>query len=353
MYIIIAILAFGILIGIHEFGHFIVAKAFRVRVNEFSIGMGPALLKKQGKETLYSLRLLPIGGYCAMEGEDESSADPRAFTSQPIPKRLAVLAAGPVMNFAAGFLVIVIMFAGAAGFGSNVIAELADGFPNAGEDGLMPGDRIVSLNGERVWYSTDFSSFMNLDGDGFVDLALIRDGRRVEYSRFPLAPREYANPDGTVSVRYGLSFQVLPASPLTNFKYSCYQAYNFVRLIRISLADLIRGAVGIKDLSGPVGIVSTINDVAKEAPTRAAAFQNVAYLCAFVAVNLAVMNLLPIPALDGGRIFLMLVTGVIQLFSRKRVDPKYEGYIHTAGLVLLLGLMAFVMVNDVLKVIHG
>jgi len=350
MYIVIAILMFGILVAVHELGHFLVAKACHVKVNEFSIGMGPALLKKQGKETLYCLRLLPVGGFCAMEGEDEASEDPRAFTSQSVWKKFLILVAGAGMNFLAGFLVVLILFSSAVGFGGSTIADFADGFPLEGADGLMVGDRIVSIDGHRVYYTDDFSTYMSRTGDT-ADLVIERDGVRMRLDNFPLVRRTYMI-DGQEQLKYGITFNLIQGNAWERFKYSCYTAYDFVRLVWMGLSDLITGAVGLKDLSGPVGIVSAINEVGSGAATTAAGLTNVAYLAAFIAVNLAVMNLLPIPALDGGRIFFLLITWVVEKIIRRKVNPKYEGYIHGAGLVVLLGLMAVVMVSDILKLVR-
>lgn len=351
MYIIIAILAFGFLIAIHELGHFMAAKAFNVKVVEFSMGMGPRLLKKQGKETLYSLRALPIGGSCLMEGEDEETPDPRSFTAQARWKRFIILVAGSFMNFLAGALVVLILVSQAASFSGNTLMGLADGFPRKGEDGLMVGDQIVSINGERIYYLNDFVMFMSLAGDKPVDLVVLRNGEKIIYGNFPLQKRLY--PGETVP-RYGVSFNKIDASFGEKLKYAGYTTMNFMRMTRVSLSMLFSGAAGLQDLSGPVGIVSAINQVGQDTTaTTGEKLMNVANFCAFIAVTLAVMNLLPIPALDGGRIFFMIVTYLIEKIIRRHINPKYEGYIHTAGFVLLLGLMAVVMVNDVVKLFHG
>ena len=353
MYIILAIIVFGVLIATHELGHFLAAKACGVRVNEYAIGMGPAIFKKQRGETLYSLRCLPFGGYCAMEGEDGDSDDPRSFQVQAVWKRLIILFAGAAMNFLTGLIIAIILFSGASAFVTPEIVELADGFPDDGERGLMVGDTIRSINGERVWYSSDFTLLMGRTGDRPVDMIVIRDGERVRLDDYDLRAREYADSDGNVTVRYGVSFKVIKAGILERLRYSVYTACNFVRLVRFSLADLVHGAVGFKDISGPVGIVSVINDMGHSSLSVSAALSNIAFLCAFIAVNLAVMNLLPIPALDGGRIFLLVITWIIEKIIRRKIDPKYEGYIHAAGLVLLVGLMVVIMFSDVVKLFHG
>ena len=349
MYILIAIVAFGVLIAIHEFGHFIVAKACGVKVNEFSIGMGPALLKKQGEETLYSWRLLPIGGFCAMEGEDEDTGDERAFTRQSAWKRILILIAGAGMNFLLGFLIVVVLYAGVDYLPTNHVVETADGFLYA-ENGIRAGDRIVSIDGHRIFTSQDFSTYMSRAGAA-VDMVVERDGEKVALRDYGLKPAEY---DGVL--RYGLTFANEEATAWGRLKYSGYVSCNFVRLVWMGLSDLVTGAVGIREMSGVVGIVDVINDVGREveAETRSvrAAVEEILYLVAFIAVNLAVMNLLPIPALDGGRIFFIFINLIAERVFHKKLDPKYEGYVHAAGMVVLLGLMAVIMVSDILKIIR-
>lgn len=351
MYILLAILAFGILIAIHEGGHFAAAKLLGVKVNEFAIGMGPALLKKQWGETLYSLRLLPVGGFCAMEGEDEESPDPRAFTSAARWKRVIILCAGAFMNFVFGLIIVLVLASQATAFVVPVVESVADGFLYGGEEGIMPGDEIYSINGHRVYYSQDFSTFMNLSG-GTVDMEIIRNGEKMMLDNYALKPAVYVD-NGVESVRYGINLTLIEANTWEKLKYGCYEAYNFGRLVFVSLAQLFSGEAGIKDMSGVVGIVDTINDVGEQSATVAIALENIAYLVAFIAVNLAVMNMLPIPALDGGRVFALILTWGIESITHKKLDPKYEGYVHAAGLVLLMGLMAVVLVVDVMRIVRG
>ncbi len=351
MYIVLAILIFGILIATHELGHFLTAKACGVQVNEFAVGLGPAILKKKRGETQYSLRILPLGGFCAMEGEDSVSENPRAFTSQPVWKRFLILVSGAAMNFLTGLLVVLLLFSRSEYFVGSTVTDLAEGFRYGGEQGLMVGDEIVRIDGHAVWYVDDFQTYMSRS-DGTVDMTVLRGGRRVELKDYPLQMEEF-DVDGETVTRYGITFNIIRANLWEKFKYGCYTAYDFVRLVYMSLGDLLRGAVGVNELSGVVGIVDTISQVGQQSATRSAALLNIAYLAAFIAVNLAVMNLLPIPALDGGRIFFLLVTWVLEKILGRKIDPKYEGYIHAAGLVLLLLLMAYVMFNDIVRIVHG
>lgn len=353
LYIIIAIFIFGFLIAIHELGHFTAAKLLGVKVNEFAVGMGPKLLKKQGKETLYTLRLLPIGGFCAMEGEDEAVSDPRAFTSVPRWRRLIILAAGSFMNLLAGFIVIVVLTLSIQGFVGTTLTGLADGFPLEGENGLMVGDTILSVNGERLYYSDDFLTFMELSGGAPVDLVVRRGGAKITLNDFPLTKREYTDENGAARERYGVTFNELAPTLGEKMKYASYTTVNNVRLIRVSLAMLFSGQAGVGDLSGPVGIVSMMSEYGTSAATISLGLRRVFTLGAFIAINLAVMNMLPIPALDGGRILFMLLTALIEKIIRRRVNPKYEGYIHAGAMILLLGLMALVLINDVVRIAGG
>lgn len=352
MVIIIAILAFGVLIAVHELGHFFAAKAFGVKVEEFALGMGPQILKKQGKETLYSLRLLPLGGFCAMEGEDEESASPRAFSSQKAWKRAIILCAGAFMNFVAGFI-LVLCIAPAANFTEPVIDSFMEGCPYVGEEALLEGDRIHSIDGHRTYFTSNVSEYMLRSGSDTHDIVLYREGRRVVLEDFYMPLVEYAQADGSTQMKYGLYFAPREYGLWANVKYAWFGSLDFVRAVWDSLGMLISGGVGLRDMSGPVGIVGFVNDVAAEAEsTREAAF-DICYIFALIAVNLAVMNMLPIPALDGGRVFFLIVTWIIEKITRRRLDPKYEGYVHTAGFMLLMGLMVFVMFSDVLKEFFG
>ena len=351
MYIIIAIIIFGILIAIHEFGHFTAAKLCGVKVEEFAIGMGPALFKKQKGETVYALRILPIGGFCAMAGEDEESDDPRAFTNQGFWKKFVILCAGSFMNLVLGIVLILIMYAGAQAFVTPTIDHFMDGCPYEGADAMQPGDTFYSIDGQRIYLVSDVSSFL-IRGDGVYDIVMLRDGEKVELKDFALTTKTYAE-YADEGPKYGFVFGYTEATFGAKLEYTWNTTLEFSRLVWLGLGDLINGKVGLKDMSGPVGIVDMMNEVGQQAESAKAAADNLLYISAFIAVNLAIMNMLPIPALDGGRVFLMIVTVIIEAVSRKKLDPKYEGYIHLGGMVLLLGLMALVMYNDIAKLITG
>lgn len=349
VYILAAILIFGILIAVHELGHFLSAKACGVRVNEFSIGMGPAIFHKKKGETEYSLRILPIGGYCAMEGEEEDSEDPHALNNQGFWKKVLIFSAGAIMNFIAGFLIIMILYSSAGAFRLPVVSGFAPEFTAEGETGLQEGDRILSIDGERIYVYSDIPLFLGRGDDNTYELRILRDGEKINLT-LTLPYQEYTGTEGETYQGYGLYFGVLEeGTPLAKLKYSWLNAVDFVRIVRYSLVELVTGGASVKDLSGPVGIVSTITQVGEDASSWRDALDNILYFAALIAVNLAVMNLLPLPALDGGKIFFLVVNTLSQHLLHRQIPAKYENYIHAAGFALLMVLMLFVTFNDVVK----
>lgn len=345
MYIIIAIILFGVLIAVHEFGHFITAKLCGVKVLEFAIGMGPLLWSKQGKETLYSLRLLPIGGYCAMEGEDNESDDPRAFSAQGPIKKSVILVAGAAMNFLFGLILLFVVFLYSPPQ-TTEITDFMEGCPYESADAFHVGDEFYKIDGRRIYVTSDVSACL---ANGEVhDITVRRDNKLVTIHDYRIVLREYEEADG---LRYGFYFEASADSLLDKIRYTWNYAMNFTRMVWGSLVDLVSGVYGVNDLSGVVGIVDVMNDVGQSSPTFFVAVLNLLYFAAFIAVNLAVMNLLPIPALDGGRIFFLILLWPVEKLLGHKIDPKYEGYIHSIGLALLMVLMVFVMFNDVLRIV--
>lgn len=350
VYILAAILIFGVLIAVHELGHFLAAKACGVLVHEFAIGMGPAIWKKTKGETTYALRVLPIGGFCAMEGEEEDSDNPRALNNQGFFQKLLIYAAGAVMNFIAGFLIVVVLFAGAEAFYTAEVTAIADGSSLAQPGGMQVGDMILSIDGEKVYNQGNVTLLLSLNTDGTYDFVVRRNGEKVKISDFPMERKEFPDGNGGTYVGFGFTMGgIEKANFFTRLRYSWNSTMDFVRTVRLSLEMIFTGQAGIKDLSGPVGIVNTITEVGQQSATVRDAVDNIAYLAALIAVNLAVMNLLPLPALDGGKIF-FLVLNQISLFAfRKQIPAKFENYIHVAGFILLMLLMAVVMFQDVWK----
>lgn len=286
-----------------------------------------------------------------MAGEDEESDDPRAFTNQGFWKKFVILCAGSFMNLVLGIVLILIMYAGAQAFVTPTIDHFMDGCPYEGTEAMQAGDTFYSIDGQRIYLVSDVSSFL-MRGDGVYDIVMLRDGEKVELKDFALTTKTYAE-YANEGPKYGFVFGYTEATFGTKLEYTWNTTLEFSRLVWLGLGDLINGKVGLKDMSGPVGIVDMMNEVGQQAESAKAAADNLLYISAFIAVNLAIMNMLPIPALDGGRVFLMIVTVIIEAVSRKKLDPKYEGYIHLGGMVLLLGLMALVMYNDIAKLITG
>ena len=352
LYVLIAVLFFGILVIVHELGHFAAAKACNIRVEEFSVGMGPAIFKKQKGETLYAVRAVPFGGYCAMTGEDGESDDPRAFGNQSPWKRLLVLCAGSFMNFVMGYLLVWVFFIGAKAFAAPIIESFMDGCPYIASEnapGFAVGDRILSIDGHRIYMYSDVSDFL-AKGNGDFNIVLKRGNEKVRLENYHMVPVEY---EGQEKKMYGFNFGYEEATFKTKLRHSWDMTMEFGRWVWMGLDSLFSGEANVSDLSGPVGIVDLMAETGEQAESVSDALFSMVYLGAFIAVNLAMMNMLPIPALDGGRVFLLIVSCVIEKITGRKLDPKYEGYIHGAGMVLLLALMAFIMFNDIVRIITG
>jgi len=348
MSVLFAILLFSVLIFVHELGHFAAAKLSGVQVNEFSMFMGPALWKKQVGETIYAIRLVPIGGYCAMEGEDGGSDNPRSFDKAAWWKRLIILIAGAAMNFIIGVALMVIVYLPAKQVVVPVVSSFTDYCTMDGENGLQPGDRILEVDGEKIYVQSDFSLILNLNPGDVHDLVVERNGEKVVLNDFMMEKHEVVAEDGTVSYMYGMNFTIENLDLAGKLHYAWNQSLDTVRLVRLSLQMIFSGQAGLNDVSGPVGIVQQMSTVAEASATKQAALLNMLYFGAFIGINLAVMNLLPIPALDGGRVVGLLITTAVEAVTKKKIDPKYEGYLHGAGMILLLGLMAVIMFKDIL-----
>ena len=351
MSVIFAIILFSFLIFIHELGHFATAKAFGVQVNEFSLFMGPAIWKKQRGETLYSIRCIPIGGYCAMEGEDGDSENPRAFSNAAWWKRLIILVAGAAMNFVTGVAMIGVFLAPNESYILPQVSLVEENC--AFSSYIQPGDTIVALDGEKIYVNSDFSLMMSLNPGDIHDLTIRRDGKLLEYKNVNMEMREFPDENGIPVLRYGFSFSLAESTPGLWAKTTWKTSMDTVRMVRLSLQMLFTGRAGLQDVTGPVGIVQQMSNVAEASGSAWYAFLNLLYFGGFIAINLAVMNLLPIPALDGGRVVGLLLTAAVEGVTRKKVNPKVEGYIHGAGMLLLLALMAVIMFKDIFFIVKG
>ncbi len=344
--ILVALLVFGVIIAVHEFGHFAVAKLCGIRVNKFAIGMGPVLLKKQGKETEYSLRLLPVGGFCAMEGEDETSDDPRAFSKKSVPQRMAVVVAGACMNLLLGFVVISVMTCLYGDIASTTIAKFptdedGNSVSTSESCGLAVGDTILSIDGMRIWTDTDLSySLQCMTGDP-VEVIVKRDSQIITLDSIIFYNTSTA----------GTADFYICAEELTVFSvlsYSFWDTLSTGRLIWISFLDLIQGQYGISDLSGPVGIVSTIGEAVSYGETMLQHVISVLSLMSFLTINVGIYYLLPIPALDGGLLIFLFIEGIF----RKPIPQEKEAMVHFIGLVLLMCIIIAVTFQDICDIIQ-
>ena len=330
---VVAVLLFLILILIHEFGHFISAKLLGVRVNEFAIGFGPTLFSKQGKETLYSLKLIPLGGYCAMEGEDENSIDERAFCNKKAWKRFIIVVMGAVFNLLLGLIIVAIILAPSKMFATTTIAEFSENAKSS-QTGLKRDDTILEVGGRRIFTTYDLSySFTNVD-DSKVDITVLRDGEKkllkgVEFESETLEGINFLSVDFKV---YGEE-----KTFGSYIKQTVKTAISYCAVIWRSLIDLLTGKYGISTVSGPVGVTVTVANAAKQS------LQNLLPIMALITINLGIFNLLPIPALDGGRLLFIL----FEMITRKPVPQKYESVIHTVGFVALFGFMIIIMAKDI------
>lgn len=346
-----AFILFSLLVVLHELGHFAAAKLSGVQVNEFSLFMGPALYQKQIGTTMYSIRCIPFGGYCAMEGEDQDTESGHSFQKAAWWKRLIILVSGSAMNFITGLLIMVIVFSSAAYFIVPQIASFEEGSFLSGEGKLQVGDRFLEIDGEKIYVQSDFSTILTLHDGEKHDIVVLRNGEKVYLNDFAMKKNEFTNEDGSVSLRYGFSFGYEEATIGGKLNYAWLSTIDTVRMTRMSLQMILTGKAGVKDMSGPVGIVDQMNQVAQESASWVDAMLNILYFGGFIAINLAVMNLLPIPALDGGRVVALLLTTGIEAVTHKKIDPKYEGYIHAAGMVLLLLLMAVILFKDIFTIV--
>lgn len=333
----VAVLLFIVLIIIHEFGHFIAAKLMGVRVNEFAVGFGPKLFKKKWGETTYAVNLIPLGGYCAMEGEDEKSEDTGAFCNKKPWRRFVIVVMGAVFNLLLGLIIVAIILAPSKSFTSTVIAEFREDAVSC-NSGLKVNDKILEVDGRKIYSTYDLSyAFTNIK-DGKIDVVVKRDGEKVELKNVKFNSEKqdditYLTVDFYV---YGIEKTVG-----SYIEQTVDTAISYCAVIWRSLIDLISGKYGISAVSGPVGVTVAIGSVARES------LSNLLPIMALITINLGIFNLLPLPALDGGRLLFIL----IEMIFRKPIPQKYEAVIHTIGFVLLIGFMLLVTAKDIYKVI--
>lgn len=331
--ILIAIFFFELIILVHEGGHFFAAKMMKVKVNEFSIGMGPKLFQFQKGDTKFTLRLILFGGYCAMEGEDSESDDKNSFANKKVIQRVFVVVAGAVMNLILGVLIILGMVCSQELVGTPVVADFdKDAVSNAY---LEQNDRILAIDGMRVYTTTDITTGFSRSADGEVEFLIKRDGKtktvNAKFNTQKIDGKNYIDMDFYL---YGVEKTVPNVLRETGRQFM-----SFCRMIFLSLHDLITGKYGLSDMSGPVGTVSVVSGAVKMSLTST--FR----IMAFLTINIGLFNLFPFPALDGWKLFILLYEGIF----KKKLPQKFEWMINAVGLAVLLGLMCLVTFSDITK----
>ena len=341
MKILIAIIIFSFIIIFHELGHYSLARLCDVKVNEFQLGLGPRLFGIKRGETTWSLHLLPFGGACAMEGEDEASDDERAFNKKNVWQRIAIVFAGPFFNFILAYILAVVIIA-VMGFDVPVVTSVMDGYP-AQEEGLEAGDRIVALDNYKVHFYREIAVYTYMHPGKEVNVTYDRDGQREQVRITPVYDKD--------SGRYILGIQsqrdYQKGGVLTTLKYALYEIRYQIYITIQSLKMLVTRQIAMNEVSGPVGIVKVIGDTYESSVRDGLmyVFMNLLSISVLLSANLGVMNLLPIPALDGGRLLIYL----IELIRGKQMDETVEGYINTAGFMALMLLMVVILFNDIIK----
>lgn len=347
----VALLLFGLVVVVHELGHFLFAKLFKVKVNEFSVGFGPAVFKTQKGDTLYALRAVPFGGYCAMEGEDRDSGDENAFAKKNVWKRMIIVAAGAFNNIVLGLLFVGIMLGIQGRFYTTTVRGFYEGAQSY-QSGLRTGDKILSVDGRRVYCASDLSYMLMSSEDDTLEMTVEREGQKtalsnVKFDTEELEGKTYISLDFAVT-----SDEMSITNPLTFAADALKETVSVARVVWMSLLDLIGGKYGLNEISGPVGVVSAVGETVSGVASSAQpimALDTIFYLLAIITVNLGIMNLLPLPALDGGR----LVFLIIEAIRRKPIPQKYEGWIHAAGFAVLMVFIVVITGNDILKLVRG
>ena len=346
LYVLLAILMLGVIVTVHEFGHYLVGRLCGIGIVEFSVGFGPRLFGWERKGIKYSLRCIPLGGYCMFVGEDERNDDPRAMNNQPVWKRFLTVLAGPAMNFVLGFVACAIMLhfyfiAETYPIVDQVMANMP-----AEEAGLLAGDRIKTVNGVDI--TNDTAGVRNMievmqSGDLTqpIDLVIVRDGEEMPFSMtaVPVADEE----GGATRYQIGIVFSTRTFSVLESIGEAGSYMVETTKLMLDSLKKLIFHGEGLEDTAGTVGIIALVAQRAREG------MYMVLWLMFIISLNLGIMNLLPLPALDGGRLLFL----VIEVIRRKPIPPEKEGVVHAVGMVLLLGLFVLMTYHDIVKLIHG
>lgn len=332
--ILVAILFFELIILVHEGGHYVAARLMKIKVNEFSIGMGPKLFQFKKKDTLYTLRLVLFGGYCAMEGEDSESDDASAFVNKRVIQRIFVVVAGAVMNLILGAVIVLVLVSSQSLVGTNEIAKFDDNAMSA-QTGLQVGDTIKSIDGMRVYTTNDITTGLSRSRDDTVEMVVSRNGKD-EKINVQFEMDEY---EGTEYLKMDFWIRGVEKTPANVISQAGKEFVSYTRMVFLSVHDLIVGRFGLKDLSGPVGAVTVVSDAVKTS------LYSVFKIMALLTINIGLFNLFPIPALDGWRLFVLIGEGI----TKKKLPQKLEYSINAVGLTLLIGLMCVVTFSDITK----
>ena len=339
--VLFALLIFSLIIFVHELGHFITARIFGVTVHEFALGMGPKLFSKVKGKTKYSLRLIPIGGFCSMEGEDEASDDSGSFSSKTWWKKLIILGAGAAMNVALGFVIttafVGINTANTGVLSSTYVDQVLDSSPLYGF--LQSGDKVTLVNGKSVHIKRDIDFAMMQSGGRECEIVIKRDGKTLTKKFVPMTAQYQ---DGSPAYMIGFTAAAKKNNVFGILHEGFFQTIVMGGLVFESLGMLIGGEASFSDMSGPVGVVDAMNTQA-----QSGGFMALLYLAGFISVNIGIMNLLPIPALDGGRIFFV----IIEAIRRKPMEAETEGKLQFLGFMFIMGLMVYVLFSDIMKYI--
>lgn len=346
VYIIVALLIFGILIMIHELGHFTAARLCGVHINEFSIGMGPKVLQKKTKKqgTLLSLRAFPIGGYVSMLGEDEDEDAPDSFSRKPVWQRMLIVVAGAAMNLVLGFLIVLIIVCLTRDLlASTTIAQFKEGATSCAEGGLAVGDTVLKVNDTRVHTGEELTYEIMSQGYEPLTLTVEREGERIvlENVVFPQFEEK-----GTVFGDYDFLVYGITSPNLGQLlRAAWHRSVSLVKMVWDSIADLVTGRYSVEALSSPIGVTAAVKDtITGSGWTGKQILQYVLNITAVISINLGVFNLLPFPALDGGRFVFLIVEAII----RRPIPRELEARIHFVGIVILLALMVLVVGKDVI-----
>lgn len=380
---VVTIIMFLVMVSLHEFGHFITAKVMNFKILEYAIGFGPAIWKSKKGEIQYSLRIIPFGGYCKFEGEDTESDDPRAFSNQAVWKRIIVVAAGGIFNVILGFMLFILIISQTSPIVTNRVESV---LPQSyiAQSGLLPGDEIVRINGKKVNFYNDITLYtQNFNENTECNLVIKRGGEEKTITFKPTKSKvvykytedgveifEYINGEGLPPGMYKYGEDIVKDEELIGKEETIErliigftpekeavtvfniwgEAWNqtrfVVKLVYNSLWQMITGKIGVEEMSGPVGVVKEVNTAVNSGSTS---WLYVLNLTALLTINLGIFNLLPIPALDGGRLFFM----IIELITGKKIPPEKEGIVHGIGFMLLIALIIFVSFNDIMKLIQG